>query len=274
MEKESKEAVVAIPINELAVALASAQAEFPIVETNKETSYATRKGGSTTFKWADLGQLRKTIGPVLAKHGLCVLQDVESGKGWVSVVTTVIHGSGAKLVGKPFKLACPGDDPKTVGAHVTYACRYDYTSFLSVPIADEIDIDQHGVKEAKEEIKEPKALPPKPRVAADPILPQEQAHLFDLLAGSSWSAEELKQEMIQVYSKASSKDLTLGEYSELCDMLLARRKRIVLAYEEYDGLIETLVAKKRRAISKEENDEAPVETEIIPVVEDQYQAEA
>ena len=268
MEKESPVSEP-IPMFELAQALASAQAEFPIVETNKETSYATRKGGSTTFKWADLGQLRKTINPVLAKHGLCVLQDVESDKGWVSVVTTLLHAGGAERSGKPFKLACPGDDPKTVGAHVTYACRYDYTSFLSVPIADEIDIDQHGTKEEPNKEEKLALVKPTPRKDTDPILPQEQANLFDLLAGSTWSAEKLKEEMIAVHNKSSSKDLTLGEYGDLCDLLLRRRQRIVLGYEEYDGLIETLVSKKNRAALEE----TPPEPEMVPVVDDQYQTE-
>ena len=60
---------------ELVRALAKAQAEFEVVATNKETEYRSKNGGTISFKWATLGQLRQAVNPILGKHGLAVMQD-------------------------------------------------------------------------------------------------------------------------------------------------------------------------------------------------------
>ena len=60
--------------SKLFAALAAAQGEFPPIERTKTVRVSMKAGGSYTFDYAPLDQVQKVCAPVLAKHGICVLQ--------------------------------------------------------------------------------------------------------------------------------------------------------------------------------------------------------
>ena len=129
---------VSPPNNLLNAAFIKAQGAFPVIEKGKSTAYKNVK-----FAWADLGAIRAVINPILSKNELAVSQDVQAGKSEVSVQTTLLHASGQEKKSSFFTLPC-STDPKQVGAHVTYACRYQLVAFLCIPVQGEDDIDQQG----------------------------------------------------------------------------------------------------------------------------------
>ncbi|QSM01104.1 ERF family ssDNA binding protein [Mycobacterium phage Nanosmite] len=119
---------------ELAEALVAAQAEFGAVA--KDTANPFFKS-----KYADLPAVKAEAQPVLAKHGLAVIQEpkyvVIDGKVHDTLTTIVVHKSGqakaSTMILRPVKA-----DPQAQGSAITYAKRYAFMAVLGL-VADEDD---------------------------------------------------------------------------------------------------------------------------------------
>jgi ERF superfamily len=118
-------------INELALALANAQAEFSAVP----------KGSVNPFfksKYAGLPEVVAHTAPVLAKHGLAISQFIDGEYlGEDALVTYLIHRSG-QFIAHTMKLHLPKNDSQGQGSATTYARRYAYMAALGL-VADEDD---------------------------------------------------------------------------------------------------------------------------------------
>lgn len=118
-------------INDLAAALAAAQAELrnPIFDSQNPHFKS---------KFASLAQVRDTITPTLAKHGLSVTQlATNDEQGRPSVETILLHKSGQWLSST---LAVPVGkaDAHGAGSAITYARRYSLMAIVNV-VGDEDD---------------------------------------------------------------------------------------------------------------------------------------
>ena len=112
-------------------ALAKSQAEFPPISKDQNVSFKAVK-----YNYADLGNILRIIQPILARNGLFLSQDVQSGPGGVFITTKVFHESGESIESSALEMKC-NVDPKNIGAGITYGRRYSLTAFLSLPIIDE-----------------------------------------------------------------------------------------------------------------------------------------
>ena len=118
-------------INDLAAALAAAQAELrnPVFDSQNPHFKS---------KFASLAQVRDTITPTLAKHGLSVTQlATNDDQGRPSVETILLHKSGQWLSST---LAVPvaKADAHGAGSAITYARRYSLMAIVNV-VGDEDD---------------------------------------------------------------------------------------------------------------------------------------
>lgn len=118
-------------INDLAAALAAAQAELrnPVFDSQNPHFKS---------KFASLAQVRDTITPTLAKHGLSVTQlATNDDQGRPSVETILLHKSGQWLSST---LAVPvgKSDAHGAGSAITYARRYSLMAIVNV-VGDEDD---------------------------------------------------------------------------------------------------------------------------------------
>ena len=118
-------------INELAAALAKAQAELrnPVFDG---------KNPHFNSKYASLAQVRDTITPTLAKHGLSVVQlptNDESGRACVE--TVLMHSSGQWLA-STLTVPTAKQDAHGTGSAITYARRYALMAIVNV-VGDEDD---------------------------------------------------------------------------------------------------------------------------------------
>ena len=132
----------------LAKALVKAQAEMPSAKFNAVNPFFKNK-------YADLGSVIETARPVLAKHGLAVLQPViSSGSGRIGIRTIVIHESGEYISSDVY---IPVLDEKgrslaqTAGSINSYLRRYSLSSMLGI-YAD-LDTDAQDDKKKKEKDK-------------------------------------------------------------------------------------------------------------------------
>lgn len=117
-------------INELAAAFAKAQAEM---------SHAAKDATNPHFRsdYATLASVLEATRPILAKHGLSVMQPVTNDEqGNVVVETIILHGSGQWMKSA---VACRPQkgDVQGLGSTTTYLRRYSLASICGVAQADD-----------------------------------------------------------------------------------------------------------------------------------------
>jgi hypothetical protein len=131
-------------IVKLAGALAKAQAEMPVVKMNAQNPFLKNK-------YADLGAVIETSRPVLAKHGLSIVQSVIGDGLQIGVTTMLMHESGEWLQDTITLLL--GEEKgkssaQVAGSIISYLRRYSWASILGL-YADE-DTDGNPTPAAKE----------------------------------------------------------------------------------------------------------------------------
>lgn len=115
-------------IDQLATALAAAQAEMKNAKLNKQNPHFKSK-------YADLAEIRDTVTPALSKHGIAVVQGTDAGDSGLVVFTRLVHKSGQWIESR-FPIAY--DKPQTMGSAYTYAKRYSLAAICNIA-ADEDD---------------------------------------------------------------------------------------------------------------------------------------
>jgi hypothetical protein len=116
-------------INELATALAKAQAEVENASKNAANPHFKSK-------YADLAEVLNTVRPVFSRNGLAIIQSPGFADGLASITTTIAHSSGQYMtdtvhapVGK--------QDAQGVGSALTYLRRYSLAAFAGVAQEDD-----------------------------------------------------------------------------------------------------------------------------------------
>ena len=115
----------------LAKALTSSLGELEDVAKTQ-----TAKAGSFSYKYATLADALIMARPILAKHGIAVMQTAETDENVVSVWTTLMHSSGEYLTHQPTRLPSGADAQKT-GSAITYARRYSLMAALGLATEDD-----------------------------------------------------------------------------------------------------------------------------------------
>ena len=138
---------------------------MPEIAKNRKATIQTKAGGQFSYTYADLGDIRKQVTPILAKHGLAVAQSITTEGNSIKVATMVWHKGGwAEHFGP---LALPGGgDPRDAGSAITYARRYALCAALNLSPEDDLDGAQAAPAPKQEE--PPKAeAPPAPDPAVE-----------------------------------------------------------------------------------------------------------
>lgn len=125
-------------------ALAAAKAEFPVITKNKLVDYASTDGKSrTTYRHEDLGEIARTIDPILGRHGLTYRFHTTSELNQPIVVTCIVsHREGHS---EKNTLSGPRDDSgkknqlQQMGSTITYLQRYTLKAALGLAAAADDD---------------------------------------------------------------------------------------------------------------------------------------
>lgn len=193
-------------INELASALAKAQAEFSAVPKDSQNPF---------FKssYAALPEVVKTATPVLAKYGLAVSQFISTDESANDTLTTYLLHSSGQFLAHTMKLHLVKDDPQAQGSAVTYARRYSYMAALGL-VAD-IDDDGNAASQPQQRTYAPKADKPQYEAKPGAITQAQSKALFAILKSRG---KDIKVEVIERWGKAE-KELTAQEASAWIDEL-------------------------------------------------------
>lgn len=128
-----------------------------IVEAQAEMPTVTKSATNPFFKckYATLDSVVNAAKPVLATHGLAVVQGGrETGTGKVIITTRIIHTSG-QWIESELEMAPDKNTPQGVGACLTYASRYGYRMLGVVTDEDDDGNAASQQSEAKAALKEP-----------------------------------------------------------------------------------------------------------------------
>ena len=170
-------------IAKIAPAIVAMQAELGNTKKTKLNPFYKKM-------YASLDVIINDIKPVLAKHGLCVLQDIETRDDRVIVTTMLLHESGEWIEQEGLALKLEKVTSQGAGIVITYGRRYSLAPMLN--IASEEDDDGNISEDEKDKNNQ---VPKKP-VPQKPA-PKNEKSKGDLeeflkLMQSSTSLEDLR----------------------------------------------------------------------------------
>lgn len=116
-------------LDKLATALSAAQGEIKDADKNALNPHLKSK-------YADLAEVLQTVRPVLAKHGLAVVQGVSYDPKLVHVTTRLLHSSG-QYVESTVSIPIAKEDAQGVGAGTTYGRRYGLAAIIGISQDDD-----------------------------------------------------------------------------------------------------------------------------------------
>ena len=99
-------------------------------------------------KYAPLDAIVDATRPVLAKHGLAVMQAPLFMDGTAGVETTIIH-KGGHVFSTTLLLPLKDLSPQGVGGAITYARRYSLAAVLGLATEEDMDGNEHLGKSAE-----------------------------------------------------------------------------------------------------------------------------
>lgn len=101
-------------------------------------------------RFASLAAVRNAVVPVLAKHGICLTQDLRTTENAVSCTTILTHESGQQMQFGPYTLPVSKADAQGYGSASTYARRYHLMAVAGV-VGDADDDAESAVGPGNEE---------------------------------------------------------------------------------------------------------------------------
>lgn len=123
-------------------AMANAKAEIPTITKNREVDFTSQKG-RTNYKYEDLGEIAKTIGPILAKHGLSYRYRVTSAVNEPVTVTCIVTHKAGHFEETTL---CAGRDEsgnknsiQAIGSTLTYLQRMTLKAALGLAVSNDDD---------------------------------------------------------------------------------------------------------------------------------------
>lgn len=125
-------------------AMADAKSEIPVIVKNKLVEFDSKgETGKTTYRHEDLGEIARTIDPILAKHGLSYRFRTTSDVGQPVVVTCIVaHRAGHN---EQNTLTAGRDDSgkknsiQQIGSTITYLQRYTLKAALGLAASTDDD---------------------------------------------------------------------------------------------------------------------------------------
>jgi hypothetical protein len=122
-------------------AISAAKSEIPVIAKNKKVGYGS-KGGTTSYTHEDLGQIAKTVDPILAKHGLSYRFRSSQGQDGITVTCIVSHKEGhfeETMLRAGADTSGSKNSIQAIGSTISYLSRYTLKLALGLAAADDDD---------------------------------------------------------------------------------------------------------------------------------------
>lgn len=196
-------------INELAAALAKAQAGFAKISRDKTARVRMRSGGEYTYDFADLESVLDAVRPSLSSNGLSLTFDCATVFDPLRVSTraTLLHSSGQYMTTAELVIPCSADmaAPQAIGSACTYGRRYAIQALLGISTDRDEDGSAAGGAAAEVTQRQRQAAPP-PKAAPKPG--KLHGPLATWLGAFGWPANERRDraEFLLAHAGATFED--------------------------------------------------------------------
>lgn len=127
-------------------ALSAAKAEIPPIFKNRVVDFTSAKG-RTNYRHEDLGEIAKTVDPILTQHGLSYRFRTEQEGSNVKVTCIVAHRDG---YAEENSISASRDESgnknsiQAVGSTITYLQRYTLKASLGLAVSNDDDGRAHA----------------------------------------------------------------------------------------------------------------------------------
>ena len=123
-------------------ALIAAQGEFPPLERSATARIPTKSGKEFSYSYAPLDALRGQTDAILHKHGLVVNHWTTIQDSHVILHTQLAFENGNESLMSEWPIGLVDDDPKVLGANMTYGERYTYSALTGRVAEDDSDAER------------------------------------------------------------------------------------------------------------------------------------
>lgn len=213
-----------------------------LVGFHSEVGRISKDGTNPHLKnrYATIDQIIEEIRPILATHGLFIMQmPTNTEAGEIRMTTRIYHTSGQWMESPTLTLKPQKQDAQGIGSAVTYARRYSLTSFLSLNTGEDDDGCRASAREARTATKpnqkakpqpktnpkpqpqqQPKPEPSKPEVIDGNLASEPQRRKIFAMAKEKTIPESVLRGLIRYYTgKESTKSLSKQDASDLIKLL-------------------------------------------------------
>lgn len=129
----------AIEIGSVSASLAQAQKEFPAIPRGRTAKVKTKAGYEYSYTYADLGDVVRSVDPILHKNDLVQYQVGEITAGGRQALCTVIaHTKTDEKIVSHFFLP-DSNDPQDTGGSITFFRRYALCAALGIVTESDSD---------------------------------------------------------------------------------------------------------------------------------------
>jgi hypothetical protein len=116
-------------------ALIEALAAIEDVTKGRQAKVKMKDGGEYRYSYSNIDDVLDAVKPVLAAHGLAVMQDTRGNGQLIEVRTVIVGKDGTRMESE--WLGLRGGTAQESGSAITYARRYSLQSFLGIATDDD-----------------------------------------------------------------------------------------------------------------------------------------
>jgi hypothetical protein len=201
-------------IGNIAPAVVKALGELSDVPKGREAKIPTKTGASYGYRYADLADALSMVRPILAKHGLVVMQNASNpDPDSVAIMTMLLHTSGEWMMFSPLVLP-NGRTAQETGSAITYGRRYSLLAVLGLAAEDDDGASaapRQSRPATNRQTERPAPAPKKPT----PPSPEEDEIRRMLAEVNTETAKTIKSEFMSEFGKLA--DLPKDKVSEARD---------------------------------------------------------
>jgi hypothetical protein len=180
-----------------------------------EVKDPARDGENPHFrsKYVQIDGLLAAVRPILAQHGLSVVQSTGGDGQNVTITTMILHTSGEWLKTDALTLRAQQATPQGAGSAITYGRRYSLSAALGVAWDDDDDGNAASTPQKAE-----KKAAPKAKAKEEPKAPRKVDSLRAIAAAAKEigvTNDDIKEVMRRHYNKETSNELTDAQAAEM-----------------------------------------------------------
>jgi hypothetical protein len=148
-------------IGEISAALAKAQGEMQNPVKDRVARVKSDKA-DYTYNYADLANVLDCVRPVLAKHGIAIIQSPEVSGDVLTMHTRLVHSSGEWIESQLSSSIDPQAKIQTLGSAISYLRRYALQAIVGVVAEEDDDGNASDGRQAQTAARPRTAAPPAP----------------------------------------------------------------------------------------------------------------